>query len=175
HKVYVAVGSRQTPLPQRFLGRDLFWWLTKSRVLNTTVESRLGRKLQHRETLIGSSPRELERRHGVGLKPRAVDASGRVVRFVDGSALEVDAVIWATGYRPDYSWIELPVFDPDGRVRHRRGVTDVSGLYFLGLTWQHTLGSALIGWVKDDAEFIAQAIETFYDRRNKPAAGARES
>jgi putative flavoprotein involved in K+ transport len=174
HKVYLAVGSRQTPLPQRPLGRDLFWWLTKSRVLNTTVESRLGRKLQHRDTLIGSSPRELQRRYGVGLKPRAVDASGRVVRFADGSEVEVDAVIWATGYRPDYSWIELPVFDADGRVRHRRGVTDVPGLYFLGLTWQHTRGSALIGWVKEDAAFIAEQIETFYDRRNKPAVDTRE-
>ena len=48
--------------------------------------------------------------------------------------------------------------DDDGRLRHRRGVTAVSGLYFLGLTWQHTRGSALIGWVKDDAEFIAERI-----------------
>jgi putative flavoprotein involved in K+ transport len=43
-------------------------------------------------------------------------------------------------------------------LRHRRGVTDVLGLYFLGLTWQHTRGSALIGWVKDDARFIAERI-----------------
>jgi putative flavoprotein involved in K+ transport len=68
-------------------------------------------------------------------------------------------VIWATGYRPDYSWLKLPIFDADGRLRHRRGVTDVPGLYFLGLTWQHTRGSALIGFVKDDAEFIAGRIE----------------
>jgi putative flavoprotein involved in K+ transport len=158
HKVCLAVGSRQTPLPQRFLGRDLFWWLTKTGVLNKTVESRLGRKLRHRDTLIGSSPRELRRRYRVELKPRAVDASGRVVRFEDGSELEVDALLWATGYRPDYSWIDLPVFDPGGRVRHRRGVTDVPGLCFLGLTWQHTRGSALVGWVKDDAAFIAEQI-----------------
>ena len=158
HEVALAVGSRQTPLPQRLLGRDLFWWLTKSRLFNTTVESRLGRRLQHRDTLIGSSPRELSRRYGVELKPRVVDADGRTVRFADGSELEVDAVIWATGYRPDYSWIDLPVFDADGRLRHRRGVTEVPGLYFLGLTWQHTRGSALLGWVKEDAEFIAGQI-----------------
>jgi putative flavoprotein involved in K+ transport len=175
HRVCLAVGSRQTPLPQRFLGRDLFWWLTKTGMLNKTVESRLGRKLRHRDTLIGSSPRELRQRYGVELKPRAVDASGRVVRFEDGSDLEVDALIWATGYRPDYAWIELPVLDPDGRVLHRRGVTDVPGLYLLGLTWQHTRGSALIGWVKDDAAFIAEQIGTFDDRRNKPAIDTRVS
>jgi len=154
----LSVGSRQTPLPQRVLGRDLFWWLTKSRLLATTVESRLGRRLQHRETLIGSSPRELERDFGIGLKPRVVGASGRTVHFADGSELDVDAVVWATGFRPDYSWIDLPLTGDDGRLRHRRGVTDVPGLYFLGLTWQHTRGSALLGWVKDDAEFIAGRI-----------------
>lgn len=51
--------------------------------------------------------------------------------------------------------------DPEGRLRHRRGVTDAPGLYFLGLTWQHTRGSALLGWVKDDAEFVAERIDAF--------------
>jgi putative flavoprotein involved in K+ transport len=174
HRVFLSVGSRQTPLPQRILGRDLFWWLTKSRVLSTTVDSRLGRRMRDRETLIGSSPRELKRRYRVELKPRAVDASGHRVRFADASELEVDAVIWATGYRPDYSWIDLPVFDPDRRLRHRRGVTDVPGLYFLGLTWQHTRGSALLGWVKDDAEFIAERIAAYQDARDRPLAGREE-
>ena len=157
--VALSVGSRQTPLPQRLLGRDLFWWLTRSGLLATTVDSRLGRRLQHRETLIGSSSRALRRGFGVELKPRAVSASAGTIRFADGSELEVDAVIWATGYLPDYSWIDLPIFDEHGRVRHRRGVTDVPGLYFLGLTWQHTRGSALLGWVKDDALFIAERIK----------------
>jgi putative flavoprotein involved in K+ transport len=160
HPVHLAVGSRQTPLPQTFLGRDLFWWLTKTGLLKKTVESRLGRRLRDRDTLIGSSPRQLKR-DGVELKPRAVAASGRTVSFADGSELDVDAVIWATGFRPDHSWIELPIADPDGCVRHRRGVTDVPGLYFLGLSWQHTRGSALLGWVKDDAEFLAEQIAAF--------------
>src|SRR5204863_7334388 len=86
HKVHLAVGSRQTPLPQKFLGRDLFWWLTKTGVLNKTVESRLGLRLRDRDTLIGSSPRQLKR-HGVALKPRAVGASGRTVSLADGSGL----------------------------------------------------------------------------------------
>ena len=161
HKVVLSLGSQQKPLPQRVLGRDLFWWLTKTRLLNKTVESRLGRKLGMRDTLIGSSPGEMTRRYGVELKPRLVDADGRRVRFEDGTELEVDAVIWATGYRPDYSWIKLPIFDEGGRLRHRRGVTAVPGLFFLGLTWQYTRGSALIGFIKADAEFIAERIAAF--------------
>ena len=161
--VVLAVGSRQMPLPQRVLGRDLFWWLTKSRVINKTVESRLGSRMQHRDTLIGSSPRRLSR-HGVTLKPRVIDAQGKTVRFEDGGELDVDAVIWATGYRSDYSWLDVPVIDADSRIRHRRGLTDLPGLYFLGLYWQWTRGSALIGWVRDDAEYIAEQIENYEEK-----------
>ena len=156
HDVVLSIGSRQKPLPQRLLGRDIFWWLTKAGILDKNVESRLGRKLRTRDTLIGSSPRELTKRYGVELKPRLVDGDGHRVRFEDGSERAVDAVIWATGYRPDYAWIALPIVDDRGHLRHRRGVTDVPGLYFLGLSWQYTRGSGLIGFVKDDAEFIAE-------------------
>ena len=170
HKVVLSVGTRQKPLPQRVLGRDLFWWLRKARILDKTVDSRLGRKLSMRDTLIGSSPRELKKRYGVEVKPRVVDAEGRRVRFEDGSELEVDAVVWATGYRPDYVWIKLPIFDEAGRLRHRRGVTDMPGLYFLGLTWQQTRGSALIGWVKDDAQYIAERIAEYQESKARPSA-----
>jgi putative flavoprotein involved in K+ transport len=171
HAAVLSIGSRQKPLPQRLLGRDLFWWLTKTRLLKKTVESRLGRKLSTRDTLIGSSPREMSERYGVELKPRLVDAEGRLARFEDGAELEVGAVIWATGYRPDYSWIKLPIFDEDGRLGHRRGVPDVPGLYFLGLTWQHTRGSALIGFIKDDAEFIAAKIAGHQQSTRQTQAG----
>jgi putative flavoprotein involved in K+ transport len=159
HTVHLAVGSRQKPLPQRLLGRDLFWWLTKTGLINKSVDTRFGRRASQQDILLGSSPRQLAR-FGIEVKPRATGASGRVVSFADGSQLEVDAVIWATGYRHDHAWIKLPVTDSDGRISHRRGVTDVPGLYFLGLSWQHTRGSALIGWVGDDAEFIAKQVES---------------
>jgi len=173
HDVSLAVGSRQKPLPQRVLGRDVFWWLTKTGLMSKTADSRIGRRMQQTDTLIGSSPGELTRRHRIEIRPRVVGATGRTVSFADGSALAVDSVVWATGYRPDYSWISLPTFDAEGRLRHRRGVTDVAGLYFLGLTWQHTRGSALIGWVKDDAQFIAEQIAVRERRLGRaPVTGA---
>ena len=158
HEVHLSVGSRQTPLPQRLLGRDLFRYLEAVRFLRVNVESRLGQRLQHGgETLIGSSPRAA-RHHGIQLRGRAVDASGREVRFADGSTLSPAAVIWATGFVLDHSLVQAPVFGAGGRVVHRRGVTEVPGLYFLGLPWQYTRGSALLGWVKDDAQYIASEI-----------------
>ena len=56
------------------------------------------------------------------------------------------------------------------RLQHKRGVTEVPGLYFLGLQWQYTRGSALLGWVKDDAEYIANRIAEFDPRSAKLAA-----
>ena len=140
----------------------MFWWLTKTGLIRKTVDSLIGRRLQGSDTLIGSSPGEL-RRLGIDTRPRVVSASGRTVGFADGSELDADAVVWATGFRADHSWIDAPVLDPDGRLRHRRGVTDVPGLYFLGLSWQHTRGSALLGWVADDAEFIADEIAAVHN------------
>jgi putative flavoprotein involved in K+ transport len=166
-EVHLSIGSRQTPLPQRLLGRDLFWYLDATGLIRTSTETRIGRRLAGRDTLIGSSPRALRRRHGVQLHKRAIDARGSTVTFGDDTRLDVNSVVWATGFRLDHSWIDAPVFDDDGRLVHRRGVTESPGLYFVGLSWQHTRGSALLGWVKDDAEFIAQQIGT-----RRPAAPA---
>jgi putative flavoprotein involved in K+ transport len=158
--VHLAVGARQTPLPQRILGRDLFRYLEATGLMNKTVTSRIGQRLKDRETLIGSSPRAA-RKQGIRMRPRVTGADGATVTYADGTDITVDAVVWATGFRLDHSLVELPVIDDSGRVKHERGVTEVPGLYFLGLPWQHTRGSALLGWVKDDAQYLAQRIGAF--------------
>ena len=165
HETHLSIGSRQTPLPQRILGRDLFWYLDKTGLIRKTRSSRIGQRMQQREdTLIGSRPRAA-RRHGVELHGRAVEAAGSTVSFDDATKLDARSVIWATGFRLDHSWIDVPVFDADGRVAHERGVTKSPGLYFLGLPWLHTRGSALLGWVNDDAEYIARQIGAFHPAR----------
>jgi putative flavoprotein involved in K+ transport len=156
-QVDLSIGARAPRLPQRLLGRDLFWWLTRLGVMRVSVDSRLGRRASQREFVIGTSRRKLARA-GVRFRPRLVDAAGRTVRFADHRTLDVGTVVWATGYRTDHSWIHVPGVVADGRVRHRRGVTDVPGLYFLGLSWQHTRGSALLGFVAADAAYLADRI-----------------
>jgi putative flavoprotein involved in K+ transport len=157
-KVDLSVGKRVASLPQRLLGRDLFWWLSGIGFMKVSTDSRLGRKLSKRDVLIGSSARRL-RRSGVTLRKRLASAAGRRALLGDGSEQEIDAIVWATGYRSDFSWIDVPgVRDESGGIIHRRGVTDAPGLFFIGLTWQHTRGSALIGFVGDDAAFIAGRI-----------------
>ena len=158
-KVDLAVGKRVPSLPQRLLGKDLFWWLTGVGFIKVSTDSRLGRRLAKRDVLIGSSVRKL-RCSGVTLRGRLTKAAGRHALFEDGSEQDVDAIIWATGYRSDLSWIDIPGVKAAGdRIVHRRGVTDASGLFFLGLTWQHTRGSALIGFVNDGATYIASRID----------------
>jgi putative flavoprotein involved in K+ transport len=164
-KVDLSVATRMPSLPQRLLGKDLFWWLRGIGFMRVNTDSRLGRKLAKRDVLIGSSARRL-RRAGVILRKRLVKAAGRRAVFDDGSEHEIGAIVWSTGYRPDFSWIDVPgVKDETGRVVHRRGVTGAPGLFFVGLTWQYTRGSALIGFVGDDAAFIARRVGSQLDSR----------
>jgi putative flavoprotein involved in K+ transport len=156
--IELAVGQRLPTLPQRRLGRDLWWWLSAIGVTRITVDSRLGRRLSQRDVLIGGGLKELKR-HGVRIRPRAEGASGRTVTFADGESSEFDSVIWATGFKTDHSWIDVPeAKDDGGKILHKRGVTPSPGLYMLGLTWMHTRTSALLGWVGEDAGFIAEQI-----------------
>ena len=169
-QVDLSIATKQPVLPQRLAGKDLFWWLTRLRLMRVTTESRLGRRMSSRDFIIGSSHRRL-RAKGVRFRPGVADAHGRTIRLSDSTSLDVGTVVWATGYRPDYSWIDIPRVVRDAKLIHRRGVTEVPGLHFLGLTWQHTRGSALLGFVHDDAAYLAGRITT--NARATQAAATR--
>jgi putative flavoprotein involved in K+ transport len=99
-------------------------------------------------------PREDER------MDRPAAASG----FVSPTALDfrdagIAAVVWATGFRPDFGWIHLPVLDAGGDAAHRLGATACAGFYFLGLPWLSKLKSSVLCGVGEDAERIAAALE----------------
>jgi putative flavoprotein involved in K+ transport len=157
--VTVAVGSRPPMLPQRVLGRDLFWWLARLGALTKTADSPLARRMRRKgDLVIGTRPRDLTRA-GIDQRPRLVGADGRRVTFADGTGADVTTVVWATGFRPDYGWLDIPgVLDDTGAVRHTRGLTAQPGLAFIGLPWQHTRGSALLGFVQHDAEWLADQL-----------------
>jgi putative flavoprotein involved in K+ transport len=79
-------------------------------------------------------------------------------------AAELAAVVWATGFRRDYSWLHAGVFDGGGHVQQTRGVTAVPGLYFLGLPWLHTWGSGRFAGIEVDAQHVAEHVRTAYRR-----------
>lgn len=77
---------------------------------------------------------------------------------LDLAAAGITSVIWSTGFASDYGWVRVPAFDGAGHPAHTRGVTDVPGLYFLGLPWLHTWGSGRFAGIARDAEHLADAI-----------------
>ena len=80
------------------------------------------------------------------------------VLSLDLAASGIASIVWATGYGYDLGWVDLPVLDGAGRPVHRRGVTEVAGIYFLGLQWLHKSKSAFLSGVGDDAAFLAETI-----------------
>ncbi len=166
----MAFGSKQKMVPQRPLGKDLFWWLSRTGLISLPATSPVARHLRDRggDLVIGTSKTDL-RRAGVATLPRLVGASGSVVTFADGSTWEPDTVVWATGFRRDYAWIDIPgAVDRDEPI-HDRGRSRVPGLSFIGLPWQWTRGSALLGYVKNDAQWLAEKISA---ELHQGAAGA---
>jgi len=128
-----------------------------------TVRTPFGRKarraaLRRGAPLIRIKPVDLAAA-GVARVPRMVGvASGRPV-LEGGTALEVGNVVWCTGYRPDFSWIDLPVIDGDGEPRHDAGmVPGQPGLHFVGLHFLYAMSSGMIHGVSRDAARIADAV-----------------
>ncbi|MEV6413621.1 hypothetical protein [Kribbella sp. NPDC051718] len=109
-------------------------------------------------TVIGSTRRGLRRR-GVMLRPRLSAVDGRIARFNDGTTTSLQTIVWATGFFVDDVWIQIPqALDHHGRLNQHRGITTVPGLFTLGRAWQHTIGSALLGFVQHDAAWLSQQI-----------------
>jgi putative flavoprotein involved in K+ transport len=128
-----------------------------------TTNSRVGRRTKqhldegHGLPLVRVKPHHLAR-SGVRRLPRTVGVSGGLPLLEDGTVADVANVIWCTGLRPDFSWIDVPAIGPDG-PDHRRGVVaDVSGLYFVGLDFLSAASSGQINGVGRDARHVADAI-----------------
>ena len=86
------------------------------------------------------------------------DCMTNPIQSLDLAAAGITTILWATGFGVDYSWLKVNAFDAQGRPVHRRGVSDVPGVYFLGLPWQSRRGSSFIWGVWHDAAFVASQI-----------------
>ncbi|MGW5383579.1 MSMEG_0569 family flavin-dependent oxidoreductase [Nocardia sp. NPDC003963] len=82
----------------------------------------------------------------------------REITELDLAATDITSVVWSVGFRTDYRWLRVGVFDGEGHPCHNRGVTTTPGLYFLGLPWLHTWGSGRFAAVARDAEYLAGRI-----------------
>jgi putative flavoprotein involved in K+ transport len=81
------------------------------------------------------------------------------------AAENIKTIIWATGYRPDFSWLELPPLDRKGMIRHDGGVVDSPGVYLMGMQFMRRRKSALIDGAGDDARDLSEHLVTYLDGR----------
>ena len=147
-------------LPVSLIHNRLSLWLADHVF---TTDTRLGRKMSEAMGRRGDPLVRLKAKDiataGVERVPRVEGIVDGKLRLTDGRSLEVAVVVWATGFRPDFGWIELPIFDDDDEPIHHRGVVDAAqGLYFLGLPFQYTPTSTHVGGAGKDAHYIAEHL-----------------
>ena len=151
----VVLSGRDTgSLPRRLLGRDIYDWLWPT-LMRPPVHSRIGRCLMQGRLFKGDPL--------VGLPAKRIARPGlsRTGRTISAPQ-DVAAIVWCTGFRPDYGWLELPALGLDGYPAHRRGIAaGVPGLGFLGMRFQYRMGSALLGGVGEDAAYVAGKIAAY--------------
>jgi putative flavoprotein involved in K+ transport len=161
HQTWLS-GRDPGHLPQfrNHILQNLYWGFIHKYV---TLDHSLGRRFKENTVkkgtpLIGISNKDFERA-GIERVPRTKGVQDGHPVLEDGRVLNVTNVIWATGFTQNFSWIKLPVFDAEGYPLHFRGIVEGEpGLYFIGLPFQYSLTSALIGGVGRDAEYIASHI-----------------
>jgi putative flavoprotein involved in K+ transport len=215
-KVYLSVGGTGR-VPRRYRGKDIVWWLMKSKMGELTVDQLpsprdkyienpqatgvrgghtinlhqfardgvvlLGHVRDGRDGKISLAPDlkeslaksdqfekdtlqridEVIAQSGLNLPeeklPELRDGySAEIIAELDLKAAGISSLIWAMGYQSDYSLVKLPVVDEDGYPIQKRGITNSSGLYFIGMPWLYKRQSSLLYGVGEDAEFIASAI-----------------
>lgn len=88
---------------------------------------------------------------------------------IDADEAGITSIVWAIGFKPDYRWIELPCFDGRGHPVFKRGITQVEGLYFIGLPWLNTWGSGRFLGIAEDSEFLAMEIAKRLSNRREAA------
>lgn len=143
----------------RYAG-GLYWWFV-SHVLTTRTP--MGRKARPKvrgggAPLIRISSRELAAA-GVERVPRVTGVKDGRPQLADGRVLDVSTIVWATGYRPDFSWVDFPLTDESGWPAGDRGVSSLApGVYFVGVPFQYGLTSGLVGGVGRDAAHVAQHL-----------------
>jgi putative flavoprotein involved in K+ transport len=167
HRIWMS-GRDTGHIPFRiegFLGRNLLAYLVLRVLFHRilTLNTPMGRKLRPKlisrgGPLVRVKPKQLEAM-GVRRVGRTIGVSNGWPVLDGGRVLEIANVIWCTGFHPGFSWINIPVFDGNGRPVQTRGVVESEpGLYFVGLEFLHSPSSIMIHGVGRDARYVVDEI-----------------
>ncbi|MEH6537594.1 MAG: NAD(P)/FAD-dependent oxidoreductase [Psychroserpens sp.] len=157
--VYFSGDTKVRSIPNKILGKTLWWWFTLTGFLSYNKYSWIGKKISSfTQPIIGTDVNEILSRENVISAGRTKDALNDEIIFEKEKISTIKNVIWATGYRPNFKWIEGLELDADSYPNNYRGVCNIEGLYFIGLPWMYTRGSATLGGVSKDASYLANII-----------------
>lgn len=149
HDVVLSAGTISPEMPQTILGRDLFWWMSVLGVMTMPVPATAP------DPVVGNHLDDLVASDRIRLTGPVASVEGQELVLQDGERLQPNAVIWATGFRHAWNWLAPEMLDPEtGTPRHDAGVGAVPGSYYLGLYRMRNRGSALLGFLGRDAEYI---------------------
>ena len=158
--VYFSGDTKVKSLPQKFLGQTLWWWLSLIGFLSYSKYSWIGKKINSiTQPVIGTDVKKFCQEKNVKIAGRTKDALNEEVIFESKKVDSIKNIVWATGYRPNFQWIEGLELDADSYPKNYRGVSNIEGLYFIGLPWMFTRGSATLGGVSKDASYLASVID----------------
>ncbi|GED66332.1 putative oxidoreductase CzcO [Brevibacillus reuszeri] len=157
--VTFSMGQSRSFLPLSFLGKTIFDYMRATGLLTAPITSWLGKRLSKKpDPIFGyrAQLRRLVQDGQIRMVQKTVKITGSTATFAGGHQEPITNIIWATGFRPGYEWLDIPLaLDEKGAPLHKRGVSHVSGLFFLGLPWQYNRQSALLGGVGYDAAYLA--------------------
>ncbi|MFS0576464.1 NAD(P)/FAD-dependent oxidoreductase [Sporosarcina sp. 179-K 3D1 HS] len=159
-ETFLAVGQKLRYFPLTIQDKSIFWWLDQVGILETRNTSFVGKLLQKQgDPIFGKELKHAILDGSILLKDRVTSAEADRVLFRDASSLSVQNIIWATGFRRTYNWLQVDgVFVEQLEIMHERGVSPIPGLYFLGLPWQSRRGSSLLQGVGEDARFLMEQM-----------------
>ena len=103
---------------------------------------------------MGTDVKALFKKKNITCVGRTLNANEKTITFEKQEITDIKNIIWATGFKPNFNWIDGIELDDSHYPKNFRGVSDIEGLYFLGLPWLYTRGSATLGGVKNDADYL---------------------
>lgn len=168
HYVTGRDGGRDIDLRKFALeGMELFGTLENFDGGNLTFKPNLGINLDFADSVYN----DINARIDAYIESNGIDApEGSVYSPLwtpDGEREELDlqasgitSIVWCIGFRPDFGWLDVPVFNGRGAPAHHRGVTQVPGIYFIGLPWLKTWGSGRFSGIAEDSAYLAKQIAT---------------
>ncbi|GAC1386501.1 MAG: NAD(P)/FAD-dependent oxidoreductase [Candidatus Saccharimonadales bacterium] len=163
HPVTIATSGEPWFLPAQIFGISIYWYFFLFSALRSDKNSKLSNYVRSRgDGIIGKELQSLIRAGKVKLIPnKLTNCHGTIAIFENGTSISVKYIVWATGFKPNYLWIDIKgATNKNGQPIHRGGVSQIDGLYWLGLPWQRKLNSSIINGVTQDAKYIFLKIKS---------------